>query len=74
MSINDDILERLENPAEIEDPELSKLMERVEHRYMRALNAETQEARQYETKIAERRLEDYQHAKYLEKESSQYEF
>jgi len=70
MSINDDILEKLENPENIQEPELKDLMERIEHRYTRALTAETQEAKQYELKIAERRLEDYQHAKYLEKESN----
>lgn len=74
MSIEDEVLPLLENPADIEDPESRELMEDAENHYMASLEAEDEEIKEYELELAERKLEQYSQAQGLEKNGSQYDF
>lgn len=74
MSLEDEILAALENPAQIEDLESRELMETAEKHYMESLEAESQNIVEYERELAKEKLELYDQAQALEKNSSQYQF
>ena len=69
-----EVVEYLEDPEQIEDPELSELMEKAESLVTQAYTEEAGEVNQAYIEQAENVLEQYEWVKGLEKESSKYEF
>jgi hypothetical protein len=74
MSIEEDIVQLLENPARIEDPEARQLMLEAETHYIASLEAENDEIREYEEEMVLEKLDHYSHAQGLVKQSAQYDF
>lgn len=69
-----EIVEMLEDPSTIEDPEKKELMETAEMYVTEAYTAENGEVNQDFLDLAEETLEQYAWVDGLEKESGKYEF
>lgn len=74
MSVEEELVQILENPQDVEDPEQKELLEDIERHYTAYLEAEKQEIREYEEEMIEDRLETYYKVQGMEKIGGQYEF
>ena len=69
-----EVVERLEDPEQIQDPELQELMYRAEDMAAQAYTQETGEVDQAYIEQAEEILNQYEWVQGLEKESGEYDF
>lgn len=74
MSVEKDIIQLLENPLHIEDPEMSELMEKAETHYIAYLKEEDEEIKEYEKEMVYKTLEQYEKVQGLVKDGGMYDF